>query len=104
MAGATAGQAEARPPAPREDQRARRGHRFDREDDLSQRTAQVMDAKLGMAMVIEEPFRLVYTFGDAYDPGNRHGSVVLQLFGDGRALLDNAYGGAFTKSWDGLVE
>jgi len=63
-----------------------------------------MDAKLGIAMVIEEPFRLVYTFGDAYDPGNRHGSVVLQLFADGRALLDNAFGGAFTKSWEGVVE
>lgn len=63
-----------------------------------------MEAKLEIAMLIQEPFRLVYTFGDAYDPGNRHGSVVLQLFGDGRALLDNAFGGAFTKSWEGLVE
>lgn len=63
-----------------------------------------MEARLEMAMRIQEPFRLVYTFGDAYDPGNRHGSVVLQLFGDGRALLDNAFGGAFTKSWEGLVE
>jgi hypothetical protein len=55
-------------------------------------------------MIIQEPFRLAYTFGDAYNPGNRHGSVVVQLFGDGRVLLDNAFGGAFTKSWEGVIE
>lgn len=28
----------------------------------------------------------------------------MQLFGDGRVLLDNVFGGAFTKSWEGRTE
>lgn len=53
---------------------------------------------------IEAPFRLVYTFGDELVPTHRFGRIVVQLFDDGRMLLDNVFRGAFTKSFEGTVE
>jgi hypothetical protein len=55
-------------------------------------------------MRIEEPFRLIYTFGNEHVPSHRHGRAVVQIFGDGRVLVDNVFRGAFTRSWEGVTE